>query len=80
MDAIVRLVVATVLLLVALGVAVSFLAGPIGLLKKTGALKVGRWAFRSSGRGLAGLFRLLLRRRRPRIRRLGSRPPTGYFR
>jgi hypothetical protein len=80
MESIIHLGFAIVLLLVTLGLALSFLSGPIGLLKKTGALGAGRWAVRSTGRGVAGLFRLLLRRRRPRFRRLGSRPPTGYFR
>lgn len=80
MDAIIRLGFCIVLLLVTLGMAFSFLAGPIGILKKTGALKAGRWAVRSTWRGLAGLFRLLLKRRRPRIRRLSSRAPTGNLR
>ena len=80
MDTLISLVVAIALLLITLSLALSFLSGPIGLLKKTGALRAGRWAVRSTGRGVAGLFRLLLRRRRPRFRRLGSRPPTGYFR
>lgn len=80
MDAIIPLGVCIVLLLVTLGMAMSFLAGPIGILKKTGALKAGRWAVRSTWRGAAGLFRLLLKRRRPRIRRHSSRVPTGSLR
>ena len=80
MDTIIRLGFAIVLLLVALSLALSFLAGPIGILRKTGALRVGRWAAISTGRGAVGLFRLLTRRRRPRIRRIGSRPRSGYMR
>jgi hypothetical protein len=80
MEPIIRLGFAIVLLLVTLNLAVSFLAGPIGLLKKTGALKTGRWVIRSTGRGLAGLFRVLRGRRRSRVRRLGSRPSSGYLR
>ncbi len=80
MDTIIRLGFAIVLLLVTLGLALSFLAGPIGLLRKTGAFAAGRWTLRSTGRGIAGLSRLLLRRRRPRIRRIGSPPRTGYMR
>ena len=80
METIIPFVVAIVLLLMTLGMAMSFLAGPIGILKKTGALRAGRWAVRSAWRGLAGLFRLLLRRRRPKIRRLSSRVPTGHLR
>ena len=80
MDTIIRLSVCIVLLLVTLGMAMSFLAGPIGILKKTGALKAGRWAARSAWRGTAGLFRLLLKRRRPRIRRQLSRVPPTHLR
>ena len=80
MDTIIRLGVCIALLLVMLGMAMSFLAGPIGIVKKTGALKAGRWAVRSVWRGVAGLFRLLLKRRRPRIRRNPSRAPTGNLR
>jgi hypothetical protein len=79
-EAIIRLGFCLVLLLVTLGMVMSFLAGPIGILKKTGALKAGRWAIRSLWRGTAGLLRLLLKRRRPRIRRHPSRVPTGYLR
>ena len=80
METITRLGVAIVLLLMMLGMAMTFLAGPIGILKKTGAMKGGRWAVRSTWRGLVGLFRLLFRRRRPKIRRLSSRAPTGHTR
>jgi hypothetical protein len=80
MGAIIPLAVAIVLLLVTLGFANSFLFGQIAFLKKTGAPKAGRWVVRSAWRGLTGLFRLLLRRRRPRIRRLSSRVPTGHLR
>jgi hypothetical protein len=80
MDTIIRLGFCIVLLLITLGMAMSFLAGPIGILKKTGALKAGRWALRSSWRGVTGVIRLLLKRRRPRIRRHSSRVPTGLLR
>lgn len=80
MDAIIRLGVGIVLLLITLGMAMSFLAGPIGILKKTGALKAGRWAIRSAWRGVTGVTRLLFKRRRPRIRRHSSRVPTGLLR
>jgi hypothetical protein len=80
MDTIIRLGFCIVLLLITLGMAMSFLAGPIGILKKTGALKAGRWAGRSAWRGTIGLFRFVLKRRRPRIRRFSSRAPTGNLR
>jgi hypothetical protein len=80
MDTIIRLGLGIVLLLVTLGMALSFLASPIGLLRKTGALKAGRWAGRSAWRGLMGVIRLLFKRRRPRIRRHASRVPTGLLR
>lgn len=80
METIIRLGVAIVLLLVTLGMAMGFLAGPMAILKKTGALKAGRWAVRSAWRGLAAFVRLALRHRRPRIRRLNSRAPTGHIR
>ncbi len=80
MEAIIRLGFAIVLLLVTLSIAISCLGEPIGFLKKTRALNVGRWTVRSAWRGIAGLSRLLLRRRRPRIRRLSSRAPTGNLR
>lgn len=80
MDTIIRLGFAIVLSLITLGLVLSFLAGPIGLLKRTGALRAGRWATRSTRRGAVGLFRLLVGRRRPRIRRIGSRARPGYMR
>lgn len=66
-----------VLLLVTLDLALSFLGGQMGILKRTGALKAVRWALRSVWRGLARLMPILLRGRRPRIRRGLSRAPTG---
>lgn len=80
MDTIIRLGFAIALLLITLNLALSFLAGPIGLLKRTGALRVGRWALRSTARGVIGLSRLLPGRRRPRFRRLGSGSRSGYIR
>ena len=80
MNSIIPFVVAIVLLLMALDMAMSYLAGPMGILKKTGAIKAGRWAARAAWRAVAGLTRLLLKRRRPRIRRLSSRASAGRSR
>lgn len=80
METIIGLIVAIVLLLMTLSFAKSVLFGQLAFLRNTGAPKAARWAVRSTWRGIAGLFRLLLRRRRPRIRRLSSRVPTGQLR
>jgi len=80
MQTIIPVVVAIVLLLIALSFAKSHLFGQLAFLKHTGTPKAARWAVRSTWRGVAGLFRLLLRRRRPRIRRLSSRVPSGNVR
>ena len=74
------LVFAIVLLLITLGMVLSFLAGPIGLLKKTGTLRVAGWAMRSVGRGLAAIVRLAFRGRRRRVRRRPTTSPRGHLR
>jgi hypothetical protein len=80
MNAIIPFVVAIVLLLAMLDLAMSFLTSHLGIFKRTGAIKAGRWAARFTWRGVVGVTRLLLKRRRPRIRRHSSRVPTGYLR
>ena len=80
MEVLIRLAFAVVLLWVTLAVALSYLAGPTGFLKKAGAWKIGSWTIRSLWRGLAGLVRLAIRGRRPRFRRAHSQTPSGFFR
>ena len=80
MEPIINLGFAIVLLLITLSLAFSYLSGPMSLLRRSGAL----WALRRVGRALrrgsGSLLRLLLRQRRPRVRRGHTRAPTGYFR
>ena len=80
MEPIVNLCVAILLLLITLSMAFAYLSGPLAVLRRSGALRAGHWIGRSLWRGLAALFRLLFRRRRPRVRRGHTRAPTGYFR
>ena len=82
MDDLVRLGFAVVLLLVALYVAIGFLAVPMAILRRTGVLRLARvakralrWLLRRCWRGLIWLVRCLTSRRRPRIRR----PLAGAF-
>ena len=80
METIINLGFAIVLLLITLSLAFSYLSVPMSFLRRSGAL----WALRRVGRALrrgsGSLLRLLLRRRRPRVRRGHTRAPTGYFR
>ena len=80
MEPIVNLGVAILVLLIALSMALSYMSGPLAVLKRSGALRAGRRVGRLLWRGLASLSRLCLRRRRPRIRRDHTRAPTVYFR
>jgi hypothetical protein len=80
MATVVALGFAIVLLLITLDIALSYLAGPVSLLKRTGAQKAGRWAARSVWRGTQQLFRFLIRGRRPRIRRAPSRASARHLR
>lgn len=65
-----------VLLLITLRLALSFLSGPMSLLRKTGVLRGVRWTLRSLWRGV----RLLVRGRQARVRRPSSRPVYRNFR
>ena len=73
METIVRLGFAVVLLIVTLYVALGFMAVPLMILRKAGAMRVVRWAVRTSWRALVGLVRIPMRiinsRRRGRTRR-----------
>ncbi len=80
MDSVlVRLGFALVLMGLMLYLAIGFLAVPMGILRKTGALRVVRWFFRRSWRGLVGLFRLLKSRGSRRIRRFPARAFIRLF-
>lgn len=80
MEPILNLLFAIALLLITLSLAFSYLAIPMGILRRSGAL----WAVRRIGRGLrsiiASLLGVVVRRRRPRARRGHLRTPTSYFR
>ena len=80
MEALIPLLVGLVLLLITLGMALSFLAGPMSLLRKTGVLQGIRWIVRSLARAVAAGVRLLVRGRRARVRRQPSRPAFRDFR
>jgi len=80
MEQLIPLLFGLFLLLVTLGIALSFLSGPMSLLRKTGVLRGVRWTLRSLGRGVAGGVRLLVRGRRARVRRPPSRPAFRNFR
>lgn len=73
MEPLIHLGFAILLLLITLGLALSFLAGPIALLRKTGALKAGRWMLRTLFQAIAVLFRLVFRGRRRRVHRQPGR-------
>ena len=80
MELLISLLIGLVLLLITLGMALSYLAGPMSLLRKTGVLQGVRWALRSVARGVAASIRLLVRGRRARVRRPPSRPAFRHFR
>ena len=80
MDQFVALGLGIVLLLITLRIALSFLAGPMSFLRKTGVTRGFRWMLRSLWRGAAGSLRLLVRGRRARVRRPSSRPAFRNFR
>ena len=80
LETLTRLGVAVVLLFLTLSVALAFLAGPIGVLKKAGAWRAARRLLRFSWGGLVGLLRVLVRGRRPRFHRGNTRGGTGLFR
>ncbi|MBI4032571.1 hypothetical protein HY374_02600 [Candidatus Berkelbacteria bacterium] len=65
---------ALLLLFLTLSVAMTYLAGPMALARKTGVLRAGRWFFRATSRGLVGTLRVLTKTRRPRIRRPSGQP------
>ena len=80
MEPIIRLGFAIVLLLFTLSLAVSFLAGPLRVLRRAGVHRALRRVVRALLRGLVSLMRLVIRRRRPRVRRGHTRAATTYFR
>jgi hypothetical protein len=73
MTVLTRLCVSLGLILLALSIMLSLLAGPMALLKRTGALKAARWLVRSAWRSLVGTVRLVARTRRLGIRRPAAR-------
>ena len=79
MELLIQLFFALVLLSIAWSLALSYLAGPMGMLKKTGVLRAGRGASRLIWRGFVGIVRLLFGRRRLGIRRTRLRAPTRRF-
>jgi len=60
-ETIVRLGFAVALLLVTLSFAISFMAVPLMILRKTGTLRVVRWAIRKSWRAFVGLLQFAKR-------------------
>ena len=79
-EHIVTLGFAIVLLLSTLAMALAFLSGPLSLLQRAGAHRALRRLGGGLWRALGALLRLLVRRRRPRVRRGHTRTPTTYFR
>ena len=75
MDDAIRLGFAVILMLLTLSMAIGFMAVPMMILRKTGALRVIRWVMRTSWHGVLGLLRLVTSRRRRRVRR----PLAGAF-
>ena len=80
MEPIINLGFAIVLLLITLSLAFSYLSVPMSFLRRSGALGALRRTGRSLWRVFGSLLGLLVRRRRPRVRRGHTRTPTGYFR
>ena len=60
-DILVRLGFAVALLLVTLSFAISFMAVPLMILRKTGTLRVVRWIIRKLWRAFVGLFQIAKR-------------------
>ena len=75
MDDVIRLGFAVILMLLTLSMAIGFMAAPMMILRKTGALRVIRWVMRTSWRGVLRLLRLVSSRRHRRVRR----PLAGAF-
>ena len=73
MNDLVRIGFALLLLLMTLSFAMSFLAGPLSLLKRAGVVKALRWFTRAAWRALVLVFQLIARTRRLHIRRPGAR-------
>ena len=80
MEPIINLGFAIVILGITLSLAFSYLSGPMSLLRRSGAYRAVGRVGRALLRGLASMVGLLIRRRRPRIRRGHTRAPIGYFR
>jgi hypothetical protein len=79
MELLIHFLFALVLLSIAWSLALSYLAGPMAMFKKTGVLRAGRGASRLLWRGFVGIVRLLFGRRRFGIRQTRLRAPTRRF-
>jgi len=79
MDDLLRLGFGIVLLLVALSVAASYLSGPMSVVRKSGALKIGKRLMRGVWRAVFGLAGFLMGNRRRRVRRPPGSSSIGLF-
>ncbi len=77
MATLAEFLVAGTLLLLALGIAVSYLAMPLALVRRTGAFRAAKWAGRSVDSILGLFLRAAFRRKPRRVRRL---PSAGVYR
>ena len=80
MNDLMRLGFGIVLLLMALSLALSYLAGPMAIARKSGAVKAGSRMLKASWRSVVGLVRVLTKSRRPRIRRPAGPSPVRRVR
>lgn len=80
MELLLGLVLLLIPLSIALSMDISWLANPIGIVRKLRVMALARWAIRSIWRGLGMLLRLSLQGRRPRIRRIASGSRIGSSR
>lgn len=69
MEDVVRAVCLMALLWLTFSTALSFLGGPIAVLRRSGLLRLGRRVLRLLGNGALTGIRWLVRRRRRRVRR-----------
>ena len=69
MNDLVRLGFGVALLVLTLGLAMSYLSEPMAIARKMGVFRVGRWMVKAGWQGGVGLVRVLTKTRRPRIRR-----------
>ncbi len=80
MELLVHFGVPIVMLLVVLSVALSYLSGPIAIMRRLGVGKAIRWMLRSLGHGAGTLLRWAVSGTQRRIRRAVSRALTGPVR